>query len=283
MRVFILFFACVFFYSSSVVSFTGSVSEGRSDSVSSHIEAVLAEVLKVKDYGLQLREVQALGQSAVPKLRKVLFDQSRRWEQRWFCAMALAKIGGDESLAAVRSAMSDPLFLVRLAAVKAAVLARDRSALPLIRKLASSDEAMVVRSAAVDALAAFGDRGAASRLAGMLFDRINFYNNNSLPVRRRIVVALGVLGGVAEVPALIRELKRGDVATQKDVLAALELIAGRNSFNTSPPVSGGREEWVAWWSRECVAAGRKDCVSSSTRESGTASKAAKSGGSGLSD
>ncbi len=211
------------------------------------VRNLLASVRPGDAYPEQYQRMLNLKDAAVPTLVQVLAESSSPWETRWFAAMALGRIGGARAREALEASVSDPLFLIRLAAVQALKIMGDASSAAVIRQ-ALSDKAMVVRAAAADAAGSLKDPLALPILQEELFHSRNFYRGKSLWARAHIVNALVQIGSETSVPALIRLLRDADPELRSQACEALERIVSK------PPVpqnvaTSCETRWLAWYQR----------------------------------
>lgn len=96
----------------------------------------------------------ARGGTVVPDLMVMLGSSDYNEHARWVAARALGRVGGTAALSALRGALSDPLPLVRAAGCSGLMVAGDAAAAGQIGALAASDETLMVRLAAVEAIGA---------------------------------------------------------------------------------------------------------------------------------
>lgn len=193
----------------------------------------------------------ALDEPAVVRLGGVLRDQNARFDHRWVAARALGRIGGTQATKTLRSTLAEDKFsMVRLAAIKALIDLNDVGSFDAFVK-ALNDDAMVVRSAAADALGHIGDPKAVDPLIQALDREDNFYKGRSLWVRRHIVAALGKLESRSSVPRLVKALDDMDPTVKNEAIASLERVT-KVSFrvpasNDAERVSRATPKWKSWW------------------------------------
>ncbi len=186
------------------------------------------------------------GEVSIDALRKVR-ETSTEARARVAAVFGLLRIGGKRSLAAVREALEDGHFLVRIAAARAAGLERDRpSAGRLVAMLA--DEHPAVRRQAATALGRVGDAGAAPALLEAAAAREDRF------VEHAITYSLIQLGDAASARAALRD---PSPRVQKIALIALDQMepsqlrraeavgfigaVDTSSVDTSSGVAGSRQ------------------------------------------
>jgi hypothetical protein len=215
--------------------------------VDEEVRAILASVRPGDPYPKQYAQMLALGEPAVPTLIRVFNDSTSVWQTRWFAAMALGRIGGSPAREALEVAVTDPLFLIRLAAVQSLGNLGDPISAPALRK-ALADKAMVVRASAADALGQIKDREAVPLMEKELFESRNFYRGRSLWARPHIVDALVEIGSESCVPTLVRLLKDTDPEMRSKSCDALARLVS----DPPPPATGAvscETRWQTWYQR----------------------------------
>lgn len=201
-------------------------------------------------------EVVARGQAALPTLAAIFRESASSEYEVWVAARAMGRIGGDGALSTLVAGLDSPQVVTRLGAVSGLALARDKRATGPLEK-ALYDKAMAVRSSAADALAEIGSRQSSEALAAALDIPANFKNGRSLPVRRHIIDALGRIGSIGGLDALVRTLGDPDPELQLAAIHALQKITGM-SFRPSgtgvdaPPSAAEIQSWRNWWSERKV-------------------------------
>src|SRR5207249_2352076 len=168
--------------------------------------------------------IVGLDAGAIPRLATVLKDGNARFDQRWVSARALGRIGGKPATKILRSTLqTDRFSMVRLAAIQALKDLNDPGSYEDFLKCLS-DEALVVRSAAADALGTLGDARAVDPLTKALNREDNYYKGRSLWVRRHIVAALGAIESRSSVKTLIKALDDPDPMVTREAVSALERV-----------------------------------------------------------
>lgn len=192
-----------------------------------------------------------LEKAAVPRLSAVLANANAQYDQRWVSARALGRIGGKDSIKALRGTLTkDKFSMMRLAAIQGLKDSNDAGSFDAL-VTALSDDAMVVRSGAADALGALGDARAVAPLIAALNREDNFYRGRSLWVRRHIVAALGRIDSRSAVATLIETLDDADRSVGTAAVTSLELVT-KVSFRVP---AANQQEWLArtapkwktWW------------------------------------
>ena len=189
--------------------------------------------------------------AAVPRLSTTLRDSNAKYDHRWVSARALGKIGGKDALKTLRTtAAEDKFSMMRLAAIHGLKDQNDPANYDVFVK-ALKDDAMVVRSAAADALGHLGDPRAVTPLVDALNREDNFYRGRSLWVRRHIVSALGKIESRAAVSVLIQTLDDADHTVGTAAVASLEQVT-KVSFrvpaaNPQERLARTAPKWKSWW------------------------------------
>ena len=238
-----------------VVKLKPDTSEKNLTSVDKEIDTTLARIAdketdEISDKS-DFDRLLELDDAAIPRLSKVLADGNARYDQRWVCARALGRIGGPKSITALKATLeTDKFSMMRLAAIHGLKDINDAGSYePLVKAL--KDEAMVVRSAAADALGALGDPRAVKPLVDALDREDNFYRGRSLWVRRHIVDALAKIESRAAVAVFIDKL---DDADRGVALAAINGLEKITKVTFRVPAANQEEwrqrttpKWKTWW------------------------------------
>ena len=192
-----------------------------------------------------------LDQAAVIRLSQVLRNANAKYDHRWVAARALGKIGGKDATKTLRAVIAEDKFsMMRLAAIHGLKDMNDPKSYEVFVK-ALTDDAMVVRSAAADALGTLGDPRAVGPLVDALNKEDNFYRGRSLWVRRHIVSALGKIESRSAVSTLIQTLDDADHTVGVAAVASLEQVT-KVSFRVPAKDSQERlartaPKWKSWW------------------------------------
>jgi len=198
-------------------------------------------------------ELVARGGTAMPSLAKVFRDPKSTDRANWVAARAIGRIGGEGARRSLETGLGSPRVITRLGAVDGLQMIGDKAAVePLERALL--DQAMTVRAAAADALGAIGARRSAKALSQALDLPANFHQGRSLFVRRHIIEALGAVGSISGIDALVGALSDRDGAISMAALRALTQVTGMefrgNSVLPGTPVGEADiEAWTTWWSK----------------------------------
>jgi HEAT repeat protein len=198
-------------------------------------------------------QIVAMGASALPTLATTFRDGKASDFEAWVAARAMGRIGGDGALNTLIAGLESPRIIIRLGAVSGLELLADRRAVePLQRAL--FDKAMTVRSSAADALGTIGDRASSEHLVQALNLPGNFHQGRSFFVRHHIVAALGKIGSIGGIAALIGVLDEAEPDLQLLATRSLTEITGmsfrdENLGTTAPPSEAELESWRQWWAK----------------------------------
>ncbi len=195
----------------------------------------------------------ARGESAMPSLAKVFRDPKSTDRENWVAARAMGRIGGESARRSLETGLESPRVITRLGSVAGLQTIGNKAAVePLERALL--DQAMTVRTAAADALGAIGARRSAKALSQALNLPANFHQGRSLFVRRHIIEALGAVGSISGIDALVGALSDREAEISMAALRALTQVTGMefrgNSVLPGTPVGKADiEAWSQWWSK----------------------------------
>ncbi len=212
--------------------------------------AVPADVVTAADENLPDDQRMAAFQRVVanfPSLKGDLFalaaEEDGSSRHRWIAIQVIGQIPSDEALDVLLKLTEDPQPAIRAAAVQGLANTNTTTASAKIATMLT-DEAMLVRGAAADALGALRDPSTVGDLARALDDPSNYYRDTSLWPRRHYVIAMGQIGSDAAMPALIKCLDDRDPEVVDAALVAMKQIMG---FDFSEGRS--REEHIEAWRR----------------------------------
>ncbi len=223
-----------------------SQKEEPSKDVEAKVREIIASVPPGNDYPNEFAAILEIGEQAVPTLSDIFLDMRMRWQSRWIAGMGLGRLGGEQSREALTSGLTDPLFLIRMAAVKAMGNMNDMTLAPLMRSTLS-DKAMVVRSAAADALGQIQDPGAVPDLVAEFSHDRNFHRGRSLWVREHIIDALGDIGDNQALPTVISALQEKEEKIRKSAcLAMYQLIPTEEPKTKTQSTENCVSQWLEW-------------------------------------
>ena len=140
---------------------------------------------------------------------------------------ALSKIGGPVAASSLSIAIKDQDRRVREHAVRALGKTGNASLAPLLLNVLNSDQAIEVRQRAAESIAKLGY---SSGLKQML--RILKNENEPEEVRAAVANAVGILGGMTEVPVLVSLLKSVSVLLRMNAAIALGKIGDSSALPT---------------------------------------------------
>jgi len=164
---------------------------------------------------------------------------------RWIAIRVLGQIPADETMDVLMALTGDPQPAMRVAAVQSLSTGGSMNASAKIATMLT-DDAMLVRAAAADALGTMRDSSTVGDLARALDDPTNYYRGNSLWVRRHYVYALGNIGNSAAVPALIKCFDDQDPEIVTASLESMKAIVGYD-FSEGRSQEEHIEAWRRWW------------------------------------
>ncbi|MBJ94885.1 MAG: hypothetical protein CMP23_10495 [Rickettsiales bacterium] len=195
----------------------------------------------------------ARGATALPSLTRLFRTRDSSDRENWVAARAIGRIGGEGARRSLEAGLESPRVITRLGAIAGLRTTADKQSAPALER-ALFDQAMTVRAAAADALGELGLRRSAKPLSRALDLPANFHQGRSLFVRRHMVQALGSIGSISGMDALIGALSDADPEVSMAALLALRQTTGMN-FRSSSVLSGSPvsdqdiEAWTAWWSK----------------------------------
>ncbi len=172
------------------------------------------------------------GGSAIPPLLEIASDDSNGDETRWAALFGLARIAGRGSLGIIRKFMVNSSWMLRDAALKTAAALNARELVPQI-ELRLKDDALIVRTTAVETIGHLNLKASAPKLVDALFDPVNFHGGKALWIHKHILQVLTEFHYDSAVPKLIELLEKSqsDEVLQNQVLATLQSLTGQSFPN----------------------------------------------------
>lgn len=154
--------------------------------------------------GASYREAvsRVVDKSALPVLEGIARDPSQHFRARVLSMIAAGEIGRAEAMPALESISEDESPFLRRALCLVCKAAPGGSCTRLSARVLVEDQALVVRSACLDALLSQKGKSYQNALEQALVDQRNFVRTQPLPIAFRILNALSDLKDPSSVPAL---------------------------------------------------------------------------------
>lgn len=191
------------------------------------------------------------GANAIVELKNITLNKALKDETRWTALFTLARLDGKSSLAVIRSSFSDSSWMLRDGALKtAAALGAAELSNDIAKKL--DDQALIVRTTAVETIRHLKLTQYSDRLVTALYDPKNYYNDKvgakPLWIYSHIFSTLEDFKAVQTVPRLVSLLeKSNDQNFQQRTLACLASLTGKNFSGKS------LAEQIYLWKRNTLA------------------------------
>ena len=137
----------------------------------------------------RLYELKKMGPDGYKQLHQISTSENEPIDQRWKALLAMAKIGGKESLQELEKHLTSPTWYMRSAGLFGMSLVDAKKAQQKAKQLMKTDRALLVRAAALQVLSQDKklDR---EFLWQELHNPLNFHNGKSLSLRASIVQLL---------------------------------------------------------------------------------------------
>lgn len=164
-------------------------------------------------------------------LHDILRSESSSDSMRWASLIGVARLQGKKSLETLRTYMSHSSWLLRDAAIKSAVALKARELAPEIESRLK-DDALVIRTSAVDAIGQLKLTESSKKLVDALFDPSNIHGGKALWIHAHILKVIRDFRYEAAIPKL-KELThklpkdRKGIAELKKTIQALKTEAKR--------------------------------------------------------
>jgi HEAT repeat protein len=174
----------------------------------------------------RIATISAQGEAGIRNLQALMFDENGSIDLRWRAVTATARIGGANSKSVLAKALRAKEWYMRNAALLA-IKGVDRELATAWSKELLSDDALIVRMAAVDTLGELNDAKAPALLWQKLYAKENFKGQLSLAIRRRIVETLARIDDKSHQANFVKVLSDADESLHQPAIAALERITGK--------------------------------------------------------
>ncbi len=194
----------------------------------------------------RVQDLRAQGSPGYANLRSLMFDRAQTMQLRWKAVTAAGRVGGEKSRVDLERAYKAPEWYMRNAALISMMQVDRSTGLAWARRLLA-DKALVVRAAAVDAIANANDATSAPVLWEKLYSKENYKRGQSLFIRRRIVEALAHVESPGREAKFIAVLADKDGTLHEPAIAALERITKKSIGQPGEPVKFRKAKWEKWW------------------------------------
>jgi len=220
---------------------------------SKRVEKILKDYDVKKPFVPELKKIEELGLSAVPRLIDFYKAQNEKWEKRWVSAMAIGTLRSKESKEALIQGLEDDLSLIRSAAFIALRHYPDDDVIDKIHKIFKKEKSIAVKVHAIDTLTYIRDPKSIQVIASNLNDPNNFYRGRNLWIRNVIATALGKFNNREAIPYLIEILNKKDSAIYRETLDSLKAIITESKPGEKIPKDLNKEDirkwWLSWWDK----------------------------------
>lgn len=221
--------------------------EAQSKMPAAHSKALAAhpKTLAALDrpYSERMKALIALGPNGFESLEGIAFDQNGTQEVRWRALSALSNLGQKESLSTLKRALSQKDWFMRVGALQFAEKI-DRATAQKWAETLLTDQALLVRSAAVEVLSRASGREVQSKLWTALQEDQNFHKGVSLWIRADIVSALGEKSTAADRSLFFGLLDDRDPKVREKAVAALDTLSDARA--PEGPVEQKINYWKMW-------------------------------------
>mgnify|MGYP001569274346 CR=1 FL=1 len=220
-----------------------TASRSRSTTTAEKIDLVTTKASLELPLLERLQDLRAQGPGAYDNLVSIMFNRAESMQVRWKATTAAGRIGGEKSRPALERALKSDEWFMRNAALVAMMPLDRTTGLVWARRL-MNDKALVVRSAAVDALA--NDSASAPLLWEKLYSKENFKGRHSLFIRRRIVEALAENEKPGREAKFVALLSDKDESLHAPAIEALERITQKRLGHANEPIKFRKAKWEKW-------------------------------------
>lgn len=196
---------------------------------------------------VRIVQLQSAGERAFSELERIAFDSREQLHHRWRAITAMGQVNPERAVKPLEMALTSPEWFLRNAAMIAMTYGSRERALRWAKQLLD-DKALVVRTAAVQAI----DKLDGSELVQVLWEKLdaqeNFKSGQSLWVRRHIVRVLSRFAEPHDTKRFLRVLRDSDQRLYPWAIKGLEKLEGLKFGQSNKSTSRQRELWLKWGS-----------------------------------
>lgn len=177
--------------------------------------------------------IKKLGPEAYKRLRDVMATRQETVENRWRATLAIAKIGGEDSLPDLELAINNSEWFMRSAGLLGLTIAQPEKGRLKARQFLHSDPALLVRATALQILAQ--QRNVDKNfLWSELYNPLNFKNGRGLPIRLSILKVIDKSVTPSDASKLTALMRENNKEIQSVAKASLNKIfsASSDSFTS---------------------------------------------------
>ncbi|MEZ4704770.1 MAG: hypothetical protein R3A11_06230 [Bdellovibrionota bacterium] len=233
-----------------ILCFVTSLSHAEQNHQTQKMHQLLDQATQKEGFSQEVDQLVSLleQQKALTKdLATLVGDASTDWKKRWVAAVTLGHIKGETAKKALVALKESPIYTLREAAYRGLMNFEETQE---YRTQCLQDGALPVRSACIDMIVEKKESDSVSALAQALFSPINTYKGQSLPIREKLVWAMGQLGDRSVAPDLIRVFSEQD-SLQTKVLKEKACQALGQIFPMASPAQKTSgvcsQEWEKWY------------------------------------
>ena len=217
---------------------------GTAETLTQAADPDLSEELRMEAFNQLVLDYESIR----PELEMVVHNDDHDARERWIAARVIGQSHNPKAKAALLVLCDDPMPAMRAAAATALGDLGYKDTADRVGQLLT-DDALIVRVAAADALGLIKAEDSARYLEVALNDRTNYYRGTPLFVRVHYVNAIGEIGSWTSIPALIACFDDRDEAVQDAALVALRKIVGYD-FAEGRNKEEQMEAWRRWYASE---------------------------------
>ena len=194
----------------------------------------------------RLLRVRSLGKKGLETFKELAFDPREALQTRWRAITSMGQVWPRQSLSILEKALSSNKWFMRNAAMIALTYGSRKKTLEWADKLLD-DKALVVRTAAVQAIDQVYGRELSEKMWSRLNAKENFRYKKSIWIRKYIVRALSKFGRPEDTPRFVSLLRDRDARLYPYAIKGLERATGQVLGYHKATTDWKREKWLAWW------------------------------------
>jgi hypothetical protein len=193
----------------------------------------------------RIQVLEKQGEGGYQNLVAIMFDEKAAMDLRWRAVTAAGRTGHDQAIPELELALKSKEWFLRNAALVSMIGIDQQIAARWARGLLS-DQALVVRTAAVQAIGVIKDVDSRSLLWTKLYAKENYKGDQGLLIRRHILSTLAKLESRGSEKKFIEVLNDTDDSLHPIAINALEKITQKPLGKPTDSISTKRAHWLAW-------------------------------------
>ncbi len=247
MQALFLFFLIPFYHQAQTYANDGQV-------LSQSVKKIFVEAENKKDFSEQFVQLNSLSTQDKQSLLRVWESPAYPWKWRWLSVMYMAEYMMPSAEQKIVQGLQDPLFLIRLASIKALAVQDnlEKYQEQLIQCL--KDDSLVVRKAAINALSIQPNQQVLQAVEKAMFDDKNRLQNQQdlMGILQSMLEIIVRYNDRQSIHTLAKLIKRSNIESEFkiQVCNALKSLVQNNSLKLEQTIKEQSDcayQWQRWY------------------------------------